>query len=223
MSVARGSQNAGHYYSNIVMPYLLNTQFTVAPADSGGLGITSLKSNGWVRGVFMHTTATPGVVDGITNPNPPSGYAVIQFKQNFNYYLSLLSGFISSYSGSAASVTAGSVYVITAVGTTTTAQWVAAGLQPGLTPQVGQAFVAIANGAIGGTGTVGTTSNSGITAVEVIGLPNASINNSNIASNGGAYVLVQFLASGSPTAPAAGSIASLGFWFDRSSVTVDGL
>src|SRR5579872_3291419 len=99
MSVARGSQNAGHYYSNIVMPQEVALSFVVNATDSGGLGVTSVKSNGWVRNVFMHTSATPGVNDGVTNPNPASGYALIQLKQNFNVYLGMNYSFVPPTTG----------------------------------------------------------------------------------------------------------------------------
>lgn len=231
MSQARGGQNAGHYYSNITKPYLLNLNFAVDSTNGNGLGIRSLKSNGWCRNVFMHTSATPGMGDGFTNPNPAVGYALIQFKQNFNYYLGGFTGFVSPSTGSTlTSTTQHNAYVIASLGTTTLAQWVAAGLPPGITPNVGASFIAIATGSIGGTGTVIAAGVSGITSVEVVGDPNQSIANSNIASNGGAWVLVQFLGATSSSvttlvaaAPANNSVVGMSFLFDGSSVSIDGL
>lgn len=231
MSVARGGQNAGHYYSNITKPYLLNINFIVDATNGNGLGIRSLKSNGWVNNVFMHTSSTPGSNNGRLNPNPVVGYAMVQFKQNFNYYLGGFSGFVSPSTGSASnSVTNHNVYYIATLGTTTLAQWLAAGVPPGVTPAVGVAFVAIATGAMGGTGTAIAAGNSGISSVEVIGDPNASIANSSIAANSGAIVIVQFLAATSssvttaiPTNPANNSVVGMSFLFDGSSVTIDGL
>ena len=235
MSLARGGQNAGHYYSNITKPYLLNINFAVDAANGNGLGIRSLKSNGWVRNVFMHTSATPGSNDGALNPNPAVGFVLIQFKQNFNYYLGGFSGYVSPTGSTSTStnsgLTVGQAYVITVLGTTTLAEWQTIGLPAGLTPTVGQSFIAIATGTGGShTGKVGIPGVSGISTVEVVGDPNQSIANSNIASNGGAYVLVQLLGATSsstttliPTAPAAGSVIGMSFLFDGSSVSIDGL
>ena len=230
MAVARGSQNAGHYYSNIVMPYALDVSFTVTPTN--GLGVTSVKSNGWVNNVFMHTSTTPTANGGVTNPNPANGIALIQLKQNFNVFLGASLSYIQSpVTGSAlTSVTQYTSYQIVSVGTTTTAQWVAKGLPAGFTPTAGQAFVATATGALGGTGTVKALTNSGIQCMEVIGDPNQLINNSNIASYAGAWVQLQFLGATNsstttliPTAPVTTSVIGVRLMFDRSSVTVDGL
>lgn len=231
-SVSRGlGQNGGHFYSNITKPVKIDWNFVVDSTNGNGLGLRSLKSNGYLRNVFMHTSSTPGSNNGALNPNPPAGYALIQFNNNFNYYLGGFSGFVSPTSGSpTGSVVNHSVYIIAAVGTTTTAQWVAKGVPVGLTPAVGLSFVAIATGALGGSGTVIAAGVSGITSVEVIGDPNKSINNSSLAANGGAYLLVQFLGATSssvttliPTAPANGSVVGMSAFFDASAVTIDGL
>lgn len=224
MSVFRGAKNAGWYGSNVSQPIKIDANFIVDHSNGNGLGIRSLKSNGWIRNVFMHTTATPGTNNNYTNPNPASGYALIQFKQNFNIYLGGFTGFVSPPTGSATSTTAGNAYIIKTLGTTTLAQWQAAGLPVGLTPTVNQSFIATATGSIGGSGTVYTPSVSGITSVEVVGDPNQSIANSNIAQNGGAWILVQFLAATNSstttliaTAPADNSVVGMSFIFDQSS------
>lgn len=226
MSIPRGlGQNGGHFYSNITQPVKIDLNFVVDSTNGNGLGIRSLKSNGYVRNVFMHTTATPGSNAGALNPNPAAGYALIQFNNNFNFYLGGFSGFVSPVSGTPlTSTTAGLAYIIVSLGTTTLAQWQAKGLPPGLTPTVGQSFIATATGAIGGTGAVEVPSVSGIVTSEVVGDPNQSIANSNISQNGGAYLLVQFLnSSDALAAPANGSVCGMSAFFDRSSVTIDGL
>lgn len=200
MPVARGFVNAGHYYNNIVKPILINLTYTVTPTN--GLGITALKSNGYVRNVFMHTSTTPTANDGVTNPNPLAGYALVQFKQNFNTYLgsygSLVSPYVATTTAVTSGLTLGQPYIITLVGTTTTAEWQAIGLPVGLTPTVGQSFVATATGTGGGhSGTVGTPGVGAVGRFEVVGDPNQSISNSSIASNGGAYLLCQFLSPSS--------------------------
>jgi hypothetical protein len=232
MAYSRGNgQNGGHFYSNITQPVKIDLSFVVDSTNGNGLGIRSLKSNGYIHNVFMHTSSTPGVNNGQTNPNPAVGYALIQLKSNYNKYIGGFTGFVSPLTGSAlTSTTSHSPYVITSLGTTTLAQWQAAGVPAGLTPSVGLSFLAIATGAIGGTGTVSASGVSGITSVEVIGDPNQSISNSSIAANGGAYLLVQFLAPTSssvttsiPTAPANNSVVGMSIFMDASSVTIDGL
>lgn len=85
MAHARGAPNAGHFYSNIVNPIKVDIQFQVSSTDSGGFGIKSLKSNGYVQSVFMNTSATPAT----GNPNPAAGYCLIHMKQNFNHFLGM--------------------------------------------------------------------------------------------------------------------------------------
>lgn len=201
MSTSRGlGQNGGHFYSNITKPVKIDLNFIVDSTNGNGLGIRSLKSNGYVRNVFMHTSASPGSNDGALNPNPASGYALIQFKNNFNSYLGGFSGFVSPTTGSpTGSIVNHSVYIIATLGSTSAAQWLAKGVPAGVTPAVGVPFVAIATGALGGSGTVIAAGSSGISSVEVVG-DTALTANSNIGANGGMYLLVQFL----------GQVATLG-------------
>lgn len=204
MSLARGGNNAGHYYSNIVKPYCLNLAWTVTPTN--GLGITSLKSNGWVQNVFMHTSTTPTANGGMTNPNPLAGYALIQMKQNFNYYLGAFAEVQPPASGSDVKIdnsalVVGQPYIITTLGNATTAKWQAIGVPVGVTPAVGVSFIALTDGSTGNTLTsrVQVPSVSGTSVVEVIGNPNVSISNS-IASYSGQFLMLQFLSpSGSGT------------------------
>lgn len=223
MSQARGGQNAGHYYSNVTMPQEIDISFVVAATN--GLGITSLKSNGWVNNVFMHTSTTPSANNGVTNPNPASGVVVVQLKQNFNVFLGSSCSFQAPVTGSAVTTTvASTAYVIDVLGTTTLAQWNAVGLPPGFTPAVGQAFIATASQAIGGTGSVKAVGVSGVASADVFGVANAELANSNIESNAGGYVYLQLLDfAGALVAPTAGTIVNLRLFFDRSSVTIDGL
>ena len=232
MSQARGfGLNGKSVYKNIAKPMQIDLNFIVDSANGNGLGIRSLKSNGYVENVFMHTSATPGSNNGHTNPNPAVGYALIQMKNNFNVYLGGFSGQIAPLtSTSQTSTTIHNPYVITSLGTTTLAQWQAAGLPAGFTPAVGSAFIATATGSIGGSGTVGSPGVSTIVSVAIVGDPNQTMNNSNIAANAGATLLVQFLAPTNSstttpvaTAPADGSVISLQCQFDGSTVTIDGL
>ncbi len=186
-------------YTNVAKPMNVNLSFAVTPTN--GLGITSLKSNGYVRNVFMHTSTTPAANDGYTNPNPANGFALIQFKNNFNYYLNAFAQFQAPTTGSIkidnSALTAGQAYVITTLGNATLATWQGVGLPAGITPAVGVSFIATGTGGAGNTLTsrVSTPTTSGILGVEVVGSPLTSISSSNIASNGGAWVLVQFMAA----------------------------
>lgn len=229
MSVVRGfGLNGKSVYENVVKPMAVNLNFVVDAANGNGLGIRQLKSNGYVRNVFMNTSSTPGSNDGQLNPNPAAGLMLVQFKNNFNYYLGGYSGFVSPVTGSSlTSITAHSPYIIGSLGTTTAAQWLAAGVPAGLAPAVGMSFVAIATGSIGGTGTVFAPGVSGCSLIEVIGDPNASISNSSVAANGGAYVLMQILGATNsstttliPKAPASGTVIGMQFRFDGSSVSI---
>lgn len=236
MSQPRGfGQNGQALYSNVTKPCEINLNFVVDSTNGNGLGIRSLKSNGYVRNVFMHTSVTPGTNNGATNPNPVAGFALLQMNNNFNYYLGGFSGFVSPIVSPTTStnsgLTAGQAYIITVLGTTTLAEWQAIGLPLGLTPAVGQAFIATATGTGGShTGKVGLPGASGITSLEVVGDPNGSIANASVAANGGAYLLIQFLGPTDsatttpiPKAPANGSVVGMTVKFDGSSVTIDGL
>lgn len=208
MPVVRGfGLNGKSIYTNVVKPQDINLQFTVTPTN--GLGITSMKSNGYVRNVFMHTSTTPSSNDGYLNPNPAAGYALVQFQNNFNYYLNGFAQFITPTTGSIkidnSALTAGDPYVITTLGDATTAQWQAVGLPAGITPAVGVSFIATAVGAGSNvlTSRVSTPTTSGIVGVEVVGTPNTMLSSSNIATNGGAWLLLQFagvsVSSSTPT------------------------
>lgn len=200
MTVVRGfGLNGKSYYTNVAKPSDVNLQFTVTPTN--GLGVTSLKSNGYVRNVFMHTSTTPAANDGYTNPNPANGFALVQFTNNFNYYLNGFAQFVAPTTGSIkidnSALTAGTAYVITTLGDSTTDQWQAVGLPAGITPAVGVSFIATAVGAGANTSTsrVSTPTTSGIVGVEVVGTPNTMLASSNIAQNGGAWLLLQFMGS----------------------------
>ena len=75
MSYTRGNgQNGGHFYSNITQPVKIDCNFIVDSTNGNGLGLRSLKSNGYVEHAFMHTTAaftgtshTSTLIDGIAS------------------------------------------------------------------------------------------------------------------------------------------------------------
>ena len=232
MSVSRGfGLNGKSLYTNVAKPQEVWVNFVVDSANGNGWGVRSVKSNGYVEAVFMHTSATPGLQNSLLNPNPAVGYAVVRFKNNFNFYLGGFSGqIVPLTSTGTTSLTKGNVYVITSLGTTTAAQWQAAGLIPGVTPAVGATFVAAATASLSGTGTVGLPGVPTTHQMTVVGDPNTVIANSNIRVNAGSQVVVQFAAptSSSTTtlvaaSPADGTVVGMQFCFDGSSVTIDGL
>lgn len=237
MSVVRGfGLNGKSFYTNVAKPMEVSLQWTVTPTN--GLGITSLKSNGYVENVFMHTSTTPTANNGFTNPNPASGYAIIQLKQNFNKFLGVSAQAINPPSATATKIdnsalTVGQIYTISTLGDATAANWLQLGVPAGVTAAVGVVFSALV---VGVTGEANTSTSrvmipgvSGVSSIEVIG--NADLDQpANVASNAGQQIFLQFMGATSssvttniPVAPLAASIVRLSLLFDGSSVTVDGL
>lgn len=235
MTVQRSFGYGGNKnYTNVFKEQGTWCNFIVDSTNGNGLGTRSLKSNGYIDAVFMHTSATPGKApSGLLNPNPPAGYVYVVFKSNSNFYLGGFTGQINNLtSTSTTSTTANSIYVITSLGTATTAQWVTAGVPLGFTPAVGLAFVAAATGTIGGSATVGIPSAPVTLAVTVVGDPNTTSNNSNIAANAGSRLMMLISAptnssttTMTPTAPANGTVIGMKFSYDTNGGinTIDGL
>lgn len=232
MSIARGfGLNGKSLYTNITKPMEVWCNFIVDATNGNGLGIRSLKSNGYIEYVFMHTSATPGKVGAYLNPNPPVGFAIIKFKNNFNYYLGGFSGqLVTAANTSTSSTTANSIYIITSLGTATLAQWQAVGFPVGFTPSVGATFCATASQSIGGSATVGTPGIPSTLVVTQAGDANQTIANSAIGQNAGAMQIIQFSAATNSTTttlvaanPANNTAIGLNFMFDGSTVTIDGL
>jgi hypothetical protein len=216
--------NGKSCYQNIAKPMSTWLNFTVLATN--GVGVTSVKSNGYVEYVFMHTSTTPSSTNGYLNPNPPSGYALISLKNNaFNSFVGVRGTVVApATSTTTTSTTANSVFVITALGTATAAQWSAVGLPAGMTAAVGQSFVATASQSIGGSATVGVPGVSNVGAISIVGEPTVMAGNSNIAANSGAQIILLFQDfAGAAVAPTASSIVRLELVYDGSSVTIDGL
>lgn len=193
-------------YTKHAMPTMLDCNFTVGATGAVG------------------TVKGPGI-SGVTRLD--TGIYKIRFQENFNKYY----GMIASFQGPAGTpVAAGSlnptdVYTIVTLGTTTTAQWVTAGLPLGITPAVGATFLCAATS--GGTGTAAIVGSPLITNIMVNGNPNTTIA-PYIAGNPsvqGGYVVVQCngpTAAGDtaqiPTDPANGAKIFLTFYLSNSSV-----
>lgn len=154
------------------------------------------------------TAAASATASGVTityaavgSPNPASGLILVQLQDNYNRYLFGSSQFVSPLSGSninistGSSLTVGRAYVITSLGTTTTAQWNAVGVPVGMVPAVGVSFFAKATSG-SGTGVVQLASSSAVTKIEAVGDPNATITSQAatvLGSTSGAYIILQAL------------------------------
>lgn len=159
-----------------------------------------------------------------------AGIYKIQFQDNYYKLFGMDSVIQSPVTGSNVAVTAitpGSVYQITVIGTTTTAQWVTAGLPVGTTPAVGQVFLAAATSA--GTGQAKLLGVSGISAVELIGDSNTQLGPLGLPQYQGGYAVIKCLGATDAstttliaTDPANGSKLYLDFYLSNSSVVVQG-
>lgn len=120
-------------------------------------------------------------------------------------------------------------YVITALGTSTQANWQAVGLPANITAAVGVSFFATVTGGGTGTGTVqaAATAGSGIDHIEVVGDPNLMNGNgvyvagpnASIGNNGSAQGMQFILAcykNGTLTAPTNNSVIGLTFGMNNS-------
>jgi len=193
-------------------PVQLDASFTVDADDTAGAGITGLDTEG-ITAVYMHTSATPAT----GSPNPDAGYILVKFSDSYNKVINVESDRRSPTSGSDIStgLNVGTPYVISALGSTTTAQWQTAGLPTNMTPAVGQSFIAAATSVAGG-GTVQASSVSGIDSIEVVGDPNATLRSTTPGQGG--YVVLQCLLDGVVTAPADGTEIDLSFLLSNSNL-----
>jgi hypothetical protein len=213
----RNWSSAGKIYSMHTMPVLVDCNFVVDSTNGNGLGIRSLKGP-VVASVQMHTTAP---IAGQTI-NPAAGYITVTLADNYNRSLSGFSSYVAPVNGTPINtVTAGLPAIIVSLGTTTAAQWLAAGLPRGITASVGAAFIPIVTGAIGGTGAVELATASGIDHIETIGDPNATISAAGTPGQG-ATIALQCMLNGTVTQPANGTVISLAFYLSNSSVMVQG-
>lgn len=153
-----------------------------------------------------------------------AGTYKIKFVDNYNRYLGMNYDIWAPGSGSDVAATAlnpTSVYAITALGTTTTANWVTAGLPVGITPAVGAVFLCAATSSGTGTGQVVLATGSGLNHIEVMGDPNKTL--FPVGTQGGYIVIVCYAATNSSTTtlavtdPANGSKLSLEIYLSDSS------
>lgn len=186
--------------------------FIVDSTNGNGLGIRSLKGSG-IDAVYMHTSATPAP----GNPNPAAGTILVQTSKTFNRFLAAFGGQGSPVGTpitlSAATATPGVAYIITSLGTTTTAaNWTTFGLEAGVTPALGATVIAATSGTGLGNATVAPANASGITCVELVGDPSQT----NSPSQGSMFLVFHTLAATNastttliPTAPANGTVIGM--------------
>jgi len=208
-------------YTGHVMPVLLDCNFVVDSTNGNGLGIRNLKGP-YVKNVFMHTSATPAS----GSPNPASGLIVIQLQDGYSRIFTGGNSIVSPLGSATSSIVAGNAYVIEALGTTTAAQWIAAGLPKGVTAAIGAAFIAASTETIPGSPSVAQSASggSGVARIETIGDTNQAIAPLPTANQGfGGQIIVQCLnTSGSLAAPVDGSVISLSFLLSNSSIQIQG-
>jgi hypothetical protein len=156
-------------------------------------------------------TATTGVgISSVTNL--ATGLYQIQFVDAFPAYVGSNFLFDSPLTGAAVnagSFVVGTLYKITTLGNT---DWAAIGLNAGLTPAVGQVFVATGVGA--GTGTATAVGSSGILAVEVA--PGLNMLSVNTANQGSIFIIRCLDAAGALANPASGSVLEIEMYMKNS-------
>lgn len=213
--------NAGHFYAPHVMPVLLDCNFIVDAANGNNVGVRSLKGQG-IASVIGHSSAAPA------NSTPPAGYVQVNFSDPYFRYFGGFSGFVAPNSGSTAitAITPGLVYVIATLGTSTTANWVTAGVPVGVTPAPGVSFLAASTSS--GSGTVTQPTVSGVSHIEVVGDPNATLSPVGIGA-AAPYIFMKYVGAtnSSTTTPIAiqptdNTVVGLAFYLSNSSVIVAG-
>lgn len=147
-----------------------------------------------------------------------TGIYQVQTTDNFNAFIQagfLLESPVTGSNVNDGSFVSGTLYQITAVGTT---NWGAIGLASGLTPTVGQVFVATGVGG-SGTGTAKAMTTSGIAVVEVPTGIQKMLTNSKESQGIGATVLFETLDITDALAnPTSGTVINFTFFFRNSSV-----
>ena len=161
-----------------------------------------------------------------TTTGPAAGYIIVNLQDNYNTYLGGYSGFAAPISGTplTSGLTVGNPYIIVSLGSSTLAQWQAAGLSAGITPAVGASFIAIATSIAGGGAVEAPgTGGSGIDHIEVIGDPN--VMNSNLPMglgfplgglNGGMQLILACYKNGTITAPNNNTTIGMNFYMNDS-------
>lgn len=223
-STTGGNLNAGTKIVAIQNNVLFLNQATAgASAGSPGDTLSFVFGSGGIASNGLQNT-----------PNPASGIIVVTLQDNYNAYLGGFSGFAAPVSGTPISISSSSVltvgapYIITSLGSTTTAQWQAVGLAPWIQPAVGVSFLAKITGGGSGTGVVEApaTTASGIDHIEVLGDSNLMNNdlayaiagnpNGSLGNGIGMQFILGCYNQNALTAPADGTVIGLAFYMNDS-------
>jgi hypothetical protein len=217
-SATINSGNAGTFQGNIIAHTSI-TDTSGGTINGSAIALTGAVTLSSASNINVQLPSPPYVAPG--NPDPAPGYIVAYLDDNYNYYLGGFSGEVTALSGSniSSGMTIGTPYVITSLGSSTQAQWTAAGLSSNIAPAIGAAFIAAATSiAGGGLVQAPSPSGSGIDHIEVIG--DTRLGNSTQPSQQGMQVIMACYSAGVVTAPANGAVLSLAFYMDDSSVPV---
>jgi hypothetical protein len=168
-------------------------------------------------------TIDPGAgnAKGITSiTRLATGTYRVQLQDNFAALNRFSCDFQSAPTGSAVAggaFVSGTVYTIVSMGTTTQAQWVAAGVPSGITAAPGVTFKAASAGA--GSGTVKALAASGIGSTELLGSTANMLNNQPYQQGFGGYVDFRcYDTTGTAADPANGSKMFLSFSTNNSQI-----
>ena len=202
---------------------------SVIPAQGPAVPITFTISSGsatagsiWTDGAGHLYTVTATVSSGTTLYTSGVGVPGINGVGTLTFVSGSGASTALTFSAAVAGLATGFTFALT-VSDTNLQDWQGVGLPAGLTPTVGQSFIATATGAGGSTGLVIASGVSGITSFEVVGDPNQSFapGPQGGTPHPGAWILVKMLADTSasvttkiPTAPVNGSVAGMSFYVD---------
>ncbi len=199
------------FYTKHAKPVLLDVKIPIGATGAvgtlvGGVGISSVARN--AAGIYQ-----------------------VNLVDSYKTFLGMDCNIASPNSGSSilvasAGTVSGTSYVITILGTTTTAGWQSLGLPVGITPAVGVAFKATATATATGTGAVQVqlAAGSGISGIEIIGNPSLTINVTGVGAANPYFIFQTLAATNSSTTtpvatdPASGSSLYLQIYMGDSSL-----
>lgn len=211
--------------------------FSSFRSPNSGTSLVATTAN--VLYTITNAGASPGYVFTVTSANATEGAVYTNNSQSFTVLKTISSGTTLVMSGTGDPAASGTLTKSSGTGdstitfsaftggaATTAAQWLAAGVHPGVTPAIGVSFVAIASASIGGSAQVQVPSSahSAIDHIEVLGNPNVSLNPIPVGGspNVGGYIYLLCLLDATATAPTDGSVLNLAFYLSQSSVVVSG-
>lgn len=208
----------GKFFVPHVYPVVLDCNFIIDSTTANGY--TNLVGPG-IASVQAYGTASN---------TPDAGYLKVVLGDPYYKLYGANFKLQSPNSGSTAinALTANKVYVIATLGTSTTANWVTAGLPVGVTPAVGVAFQASGSVASLGTGTCSAPIVSGSYTAEIVGSANLGLAPIGVGA-ASPYVWFKFIGptSSSVTTPIAkqpadGTKVYVELYLSNSSVVVQG-